>query len=202
MRQPQTLVHMDAQRQRFRPQLHGRGSQCIRGLEWVAPLHPSSAHRTTTDGNVKAPPDRVAHDLLLILRLRVFPLQRSTAVRTLRRRGNRDRLIDLFGNALAVMMSVIGAGLAPGPLRVLLALAARKRRRLPFAGTPLLLQFLPPLPQLLVFLPQLFVLTTAATPLLLKGSDSALQFFDYSSRLEGLQPRHRSLSQLSVTEMP
>jgi hypothetical protein len=70
-----------------------------------------------------------------VLRLGVFPCQLPAAVRTLRRRGNCDHFIDLFGNVLAAMRAVGLAGLSAGPLRFRVALAAGERRGLTLVGT-------------------------------------------------------------------
>src|ERR1700687_2402128 len=104
--------------------------------------HPLVAHRAAANGDVKAPPDRLPHNLLLILRLHVFHLQRTptVGVRTVRRRGNRDHFIDLFGNKLAMVPTIRAPGLAPRPPRVLLTLATGKRRCLSLVGTQRLLQ--------------------------------------------------------------
>ena len=100
-------------------------------------------------------------------------------------RGNRDHFVDFLGNALALMPAVRGSGLAPRTLRLVLAAATGKRRRLTLARPQRLLQpalqflvfpaqpvaiffQLPALPaQLLNFFQQLLILGARAAPLFL-----------------------------------
>jgi hypothetical protein len=187
----------------------------------MAPLHSLSTTRTTPNGNIKAPPDGLPHDLLLIPRLGTFHLRRSGAVRvrTVLQRGGRDRLIELFrGSACddagrtrprACVRAAAGFLSFPagegrrwpliGPLRFFqLAPALFVFLSLPLS---LLLQLLVLPPQLLVLLLQPLVLATSSAPLLPKPSNVAFQFFDSSERIEGLRPRHRALSQHSVTDV-
>src|SRR5437870_1093546 len=112
MRHSQPLVHPHRQRQRFRPQLHRRRSQGIRGLSRIPPLHSSPTSAAATDGNIKASPDGLPHHLVLILRLDFFYFQSASAA-TLRGQRHGDHLIDLLRNRFAVMPAVGGTGLAP-----------------------------------------------------------------------------------------
>src|SRR5215469_2101269 len=101
----------------------------------MAWLYSALAYRAAANGNVEASPNGLADDLLLVLRLGFFLCQLPAAVRTPRRRGNRDHFIDLFGNLLAAMRAVSLASLSAGPLRIGLASPAGERRRLTLVGT-------------------------------------------------------------------
>src|SRR6266478_6368296 len=155
------------------------------------------AHLTSTDGDIEAPPDRRAHDLLLILRLNAFYFQLASAL-TLSRRQHGDHLIDLLGNGFAMMLAIGCAGLASrwpwirfppilgkrsclsfaGPLSFLqLSLQPLVLFPFPFPMQPFLLlpqlllfplQLLLSPSQLLVLLAQSLILQTSATPLLLQ----------------------------------
>src|SRR6266581_2088026 len=213
----QPFIHLDPQRQRVGTQLHGGGSQGVRGLPPISSLHSLVAHGAATDSNVEAPPDRLPHDLLLKLRLNAFYFQHAPAL-TLARRRHGDHFIDLFRNGFAVTLAIGAAGVAPGWFRIWFWFAAGKWCGLPFVGAlgffQLLLQplvlfaqtfslVLPLLlspPQLLDFLPQLLILATIDAPLLLNRSDLAFQFFNYASCMEDLRPRHRLLPQRNVTD--
>src|SRR5215510_628967 len=179
---------MYAQRQRVRPQLHGRCPQGLRGLQRVAPLYPLPTSLTAADRNVEPPPEGLAYDLLLILSLDLFHLQgsRAAGVGTVLRHRHRDDLVDLLGNLLAVVLAMRLPRLASRPLRLLLPLPTREGRRRSLRRPlrffqltlellnlfpqplPLALQPLPLLlPPLLFFLPPLLLLTELRDFLLL-----------------------------------
>jgi len=77
-------------------------------------------------------------------------------------KGNRDNFIHFFGNTLAMMLTMCGAGLAPRTLWLLFALVTRERRRLSLVGAQrlfqLALQFLVCLAQPVTLLLQLVAL--------------------------------------------
>jgi hypothetical protein len=159
MRHPQALVHLDCQRQRIRTQLHGRGSQRIRGLARISLLHPPVALAAVADGNIKTPPDRLAHHLLLKLRFDLLLFYRTPAAAVCRQRDC-DHFIHLLGNGFTVTPAVGGTGLA---LAIALPPSAGKRRRLPFVAP---LSFFQLALQLLVLLAQPFLLLTQPVLLL------------------------------------
>src|SRR6516164_226116 len=101
----QTLIHLHRQRQRVRPQLHRRRAQGIGGLARIPPLHPFMALLTTTNSNIEASPDGLAHDFLLVLRFDPLDLQAASTL-TLPRRWYRDDLVDFRGNGFAVALPV------------------------------------------------------------------------------------------------
>src|SRR5215472_9949355 len=96
----QALVHLDRQRQSLGSQLYGRRSQGIGGLPRIPPLDPFAALLTTTDGNIEAPPEGLAHDFLLVLGLDPLYLQRAATL-TVRGWRYRDHLVDFLGNGFA-----------------------------------------------------------------------------------------------------
>jgi hypothetical protein len=151
MGHPQALIHLDRQRQRVGPQLHRRRSQGIGGLLRIASLHSFVAHLATADGNIEAPPERLAHDFLLVLRLDPLHFQGAPAA-TLRWWGYGDDLVDFLGNRFAVPLAVGRAWLAPRGLGILFPRAPRKRCRLSFTRA---LRFFQLSLQLFVFFPQL-----------------------------------------------
>src|SRR6266702_6370465 len=184
MRHSQPLVHPHRQRQRFRPQLHRRRSQGIRGLSRIPPLHSSPTSAAATDGNIKASPDGLPHHLVLILRLDFFYFQSASAA-TLRGQRHGDHLIDLLRNRFAVMPAVGGTGLALWWPGVGFPLTAGKGCGLSLVGPlgffqlalqpfvflaqPFLLS-----PQLLVFFSQPLIFQTSATPPPLNGGNLLL----------------------------
>jgi hypothetical protein len=115
---------------------------------------------TTTNRNIEAPPERLAYDFLLVLRLNPLYFQ-GTAALTLRGRGHGDHFVDIWGNGFAVPLAVGGTGLASRRFRILFPRAPRKRGGLPLTRPlslfQLSLQFLDFLPQLFSFLLQLFL---------------------------------------------
>src|SRR6516164_5765472 len=129
---------------------------------------------TTTNSNIEASPDGLAHDFLLVLRFDPLDLQAASTL-TLPRRWYRDDLVDFRGNGFAVALPVGGTGLAPGRLRILFACPSRKGGGLSLVGPlcflqlslqvfVLLTQPFPLLPELFLFLLQLFL---SLLPLLL-----------------------------------
>src|SRR6516162_8151379 len=115
---------------------------------------------TTTDGNIEASPEGLAHDFLLVLRFDPLDLQGASTL-TLRRRWYRDDFVDFEGNGFAVPLAVGGAGLASWRLRIRFASAPGKRCRLSLVGPAsffqLSLQLFVLLPQPFPFLLQLFL---------------------------------------------
>src|SRR5437660_10419473 len=109
---------------------------------------------TTTDGNIEASPEGLAHDFLLVLRFDPLDFQ-GASTRTVRGRGNGDHFVDFLGNGFAVPRAVADTGLAPRRLRILFPCAPRKRWRLSFARP---LGFVKLRLQFLSFLRQLFSL--------------------------------------------
>src|SRR5213593_3762718 len=82
MRDSHFLVHMRGQRQRFRADLHLRGSQRIRRLQWMAALHAASAAGAMSDLNIEAPHESLSHDVFLELGLSfIVDRWRATALR-------------------------------------------------------------------------------------------------------------------------
>ena len=179
----QTLIHLHRQRQRVRPQLHRRRAQGIGGLARIPPLHRFMALLTTTDGNIEASPDGLAHDFLLVLRFDPLDLQGAAAL-TVRGWRYRDHFVDFGRNGFAVPLALGGTGLASRRLRIRFAGAPRKRCGLSLIGPlrffqlllqlfVLLTQPFPLLPELFLFLLQLFL---ALLPLLL-APPQLLDFF-------------------------
>ena len=169
----------------------GGRSQGVGGLLGVPPLDPLVAHGAATNGNVKASPDRLAHNLVLVLRLDLLHLQHAPA-RTLAGRWHSNHFVDVRGNLFAGALAIGRTGLAPWWSWVGFALASGKGCGLPLDGTqslfyvsleslvllpqslPFLLQFLLSLPQLLVFFPQSFILGPGSAPLLLQDTNLVL----------------------------
>src|SRR5712691_4523607 len=121
----QRLVHCDGEGQRIRTELHGGGAERVGRLARIAPVDPLVTHGTAIHWDVKAFPDRLPDDFLLILRLNIFEGQGS-ATRTPRGSSHGDHLIDLVGNRFRVPRPIRGARLAAGPLRVWIPTAAGK----------------------------------------------------------------------------
>src|ERR1700730_5549114 len=159
MRHPQALVHPDCQRQGIRTELHGHGSQCIGGLTRISPLHALVAHAAAPDGNIKAPPDRLAHHLVLVLRFDLLHGQGASAA-TLRGQRHGDDFIHLFGYGFAVTLAVSGAGLTPWWLWVGFPPTAGKRSGLSFLG-PLSFLQLALQPVILLAYPFLFLMESS-----------------------------------------
>ena len=181
MGHPQTLIHLDRQRQCLGPQLHRRRSQGSGGLPRIAPWHPFMAHRATTDGNIEAPPERPAHDFLLVLRLDPLHFQGAPAATPCRRR-HYDDFVHLRRSEFAEPLAITGTRLAPRGLGILFPRAPRKRCRWSLARAlcffqlslqlfvffaqlfPFLFQLLLSPPQLLHFFPQPFNFSASSTP--------------------------------------
>src|SRR5215510_4242535 len=165
---------MYAQRQRVRPQLHGRCPQGLRGLQRVAPLYPLPTSLTAADRNVEPPPEGLAYDLLLILSLDLFHLQgsRAAGVGTVLRHRHRDDLVDLLGNLLAVVLAMRLPRLASRPLRLLLPLPTREGRRRSLRRP---LRFFQLTLELLNLFPQPLPLALQPLPLALQPLPLALQ---------------------------
>jgi hypothetical protein len=157
---------------------------------------------TTTDRNIEASPEGLAHDFLLVLRFDPLDFQ-GTATLTVRGRGYRNHFVDSGGNGSAVPLAIGGTGLAPRRLRILFPRTPRKGCGLALIGPLCFLQlslqflvFLPQLfsfllqlllasPQLVVFLVQLFDLPSSATPPLLKRSQLLLPLPQGCDRIKG-----------------
>jgi hypothetical protein len=122
------------------------------------------AYGAAPDGNVEAPPDRLAHDLVLKLRNDFFHFQRAPTA-TLSRERNGDHFIDLLRNGFVMTLAISGAGFAPRRFWVRFPSTARERCRLPLTGPLRFLQL--PL-QLLVLSAQPFPLLLPSLPLLLQ----------------------------------
>ena len=140
MGQAQPLVHRDGQRQRVRPQLHGGRAERLRRLPRIAPVHPSVAHHAATDGHIDPLPDRLPHDLVLILRRDLLHGQRAPAA-TSRGRWPRDHFINVVRDRFPVPLAVRGASLATRALRGACPNAVGKRSRLPLGRSPVITTF-------------------------------------------------------------
>jgi hypothetical protein len=154
MGHPQRLVHRHRQRQGGRAQLYGGRSERVGCLARIAAVDLFVAHGTATDRDVKAFPDGLPDDFVLILRFDLFEGQ-GASTRTASWRRHRDHFVDMVRNRFAVAPPICRAGLTAWALRRGLPRAAGKRRRLPLRGPLRLLElaFEP-----LVFLPQLISL--------------------------------------------
>jgi hypothetical protein len=135
-RQAELLIEDHPERGRLRPELRGRGAECIGRLERVASLHPLPAALAPSDVDVKgADPHARDREFLLIL-CRDAGLDHRRLTR--RARGGQGRvvvIIDVGRHASTRRAAVRGAGLPPGALRIPLRRLG-KRRRLAIAGTP------------------------------------------------------------------
>ena len=160
----QPFIHLDSQGQRVGSQLYRCRSQGIGGLPRIPPLHPFVALLTTTNGDIEAPPDGLAYDFLLVLRLNPLDFE-GTSTLTLRGRRYGDHFVDFLGNSLAVPPAVGGPGLAPRSLRIQFACAARKRCGLSLVGP---LRFLQSSLQSLVLFSQPVLLLPQPFPFLLQ----------------------------------
>jgi hypothetical protein len=106
--------------------------------------------------NIKTPPDRLAHHLLLKLRCDLLLFYRTPAAAVCRQRDC-DHFLHLLGNGFTVTPAVGSTGLAPRSLAIGLPPSTGKRRRLPFVAS---LSFFQLALQLLVLLAQPFLFLT------------------------------------------
>ena len=96
-------------------------------------LAPVSCTACNANGNIEAPPDGLAHDFLLVLRLDSLHFQISAAVTVCGRRYRYD-LVDMVGNCLAVSFPITGTRFAAGLFGVGFRCTARKQCRLALVG--------------------------------------------------------------------
>ena len=137
------FIENHGERDRLRPELHGRGAERVGGLQWVSALHaavtlPALAHRDTKlmdDGALDG-------QVFLVLRDDAAAPHRSAAVRTLRGQRRVVGHVDARRRAPMGRAAVHGARLAPRALGMLLRQAAGKRRRLAVGTAACHLEFL------------------------------------------------------------
>ena len=132
---PHLFVQMRRQRQRLRPHLHLRCSQCVGSLQGVASLNMATAVHTVPDLHIEAPHNGALNDVFLKLWMRAVVNDPPATVGTPLRQPNPNLFIHTIGNRTKRPLPIIAAALAAGPLRIQLRFAFRKRRRLPLERT-------------------------------------------------------------------
>ena len=123
-----------------------RRSDRIGGLFLVAAAHlPTTAVAAAGVDTEVGDDGNHRRDVRLVLILN-FPLEHpASAVRATGRKYRLQHAVDVVGSHTIALATVLGSGLAPRLLRVLLALVARERRRLALLPTAFLGQLAPEL---------------------------------------------------------
>jgi hypothetical protein len=174
--QPALFIQDDGEGDGLRAQLHGRGTERVRGLQRVPSLHAAVTLPTLPDGHAKLVHDWPLHgEIFVILRDDVAPLDRAAAVRAVGRQRDVMRHVHTRRRPPMRLRAVGGSCLAARPIGMFRGEPTRERRGLPIGPTARHLEFLF---QPLVFPSQPVALDLRAPHVLAESFVLATEFLD------------------------